>query len=303
MKPAFIVIVLLAVALALYVSLLPNNVKDVKNGNRLYVQQKYDEALERYMQAAKKAPDSDIVNFNIGAALYKKGDFENIAAYFKKALLTEDKKLKEKTYYNLGNVSYKIAMHKRDEDLESTVGLLEQSLVEYAKALKLNKENEDAQYNYAYVKNLLDNLKEQLQEQQKNQAESPNKQLKPQIKPPQPRVKPSQPKTEPPKPETKPPEPQEKPPQPQGKPPEPQPKENQAQPPKPEQPEQPEQKDQSSENNIGQGKPGEKPPIPEKISEKEALIFLEGYKQKEEPQGLLNVLRQKKSSRSVLKDW
>jgi len=197
MKYILNLILLLPIVLIL-LSLLPHKAKDIKKGNKLFSQQKYDEALKQYAKVEKKDTDSDIVNFNMGAALYKKGEFEKILAHFKKALLTEDKKLKEKTHYNLGNVFYKIGMSKKDKDLKSTVELLEQSLAEYAKALKLNKDNEDAKYNYAYVKNLLDKIKEQLQnqpqqKQQKNQSKLPSKQPKPQIRPPQPKVKPPQP--------------------------------------------------------------------------------------------------------------
>ena len=147
----FIKIIFFLFCAALILFLLPSKAKDVKRGNRRYKQQRYAEALRQYASAAKRDPESDIVNFNTGAAFYKKGDFEKTLLYFKKALLTDDKSLKEKAHYNLGNVFYKIGMDKKDTDIKVTVTSFEQSLFEYTKALKLNKENKDAQFNYQYV--------------------------------------------------------------------------------------------------------------------------------------------------------
>ena len=59
--------------------------------NRLYKEGKYDQALSLYSRALIVSPDSVRLNFNIGAANYKKGDYEKAAGYFEKAALTEDK--------------------------------------------------------------------------------------------------------------------------------------------------------------------------------------------------------------------
>ncbi len=46
----------------------------VKNANKLYENKKYDDALMEYNKALTKSPNSAIINFDIGAAQYKKGD-------------------------------------------------------------------------------------------------------------------------------------------------------------------------------------------------------------------------------------
>ncbi len=67
--------------------------KAVKEGNNLYHQGKYDEAIKKYNEAGDDSPDSDIVNFNLGAALYKKGRYQEAIFAFTRALNTENKEI------------------------------------------------------------------------------------------------------------------------------------------------------------------------------------------------------------------
>lgn len=139
--------------------------KKVKEANRLYKQGKFDEALQKYNDANIALPDSDIVNFNMGAALYKKEDYQKAIDFFTKALTSEDKKLEADALYNLGNCKYKLGKLKENTDLSSTVGLLRESLDYYKRAVEIDQKNTDARFNHEYVerelKVLLDKLKEQ----------------------------------------------------------------------------------------------------------------------------------------------
>ncbi|OQB15398.1 MAG: Tetratricopeptide repeat protein [Candidatus Omnitrophica bacterium ADurb.Bin205] len=139
--------------------------KNVREANRLYKQGKLDEALQKYNDASVALPDSDIVNFNMGTALYKKEDYQKAIDSFTKTLTTEDKKLEADALYNLGNCKYKLGKLKENTDLSATVGLLRESLDYYKRAVELDQKNTDARFNHEFVerelKVLLDKLKQQ----------------------------------------------------------------------------------------------------------------------------------------------
>lgn len=143
--------------------------KNVKEANGLYRQGKLDEALQKYNDASVTLPDSDIVTFNMGAALYKKEDYQKAIDAFTKALISEDKKLEADALYNLGNCKYKLGKLKENTDLSSTMALLRESLDYYKRAVELDQKNTDARFNHEFVERELKILLDKLKQQQSNQ--------------------------------------------------------------------------------------------------------------------------------------
>jgi len=148
--------------------------KDVKEGNRLYSEGKYEEALEKYNEILIEDSETDIINFNAGAAFYKNEDYENATTQFRKALLGKDEALIQKAYYNLGNSLYNQGLNKEGEDAINAVKLLEESIGEYEKALNLDTEDEQVKKNHKFVSKELARIKKKL-EQQKQQQEQDQK--------------------------------------------------------------------------------------------------------------------------------
>jgi len=150
--------------------------QELNTGNKLYQMGKLDEALKMYNEASIALPDSDIINFNIGAALYKKGDYQKAQEAFSKALTTDNKKLEADALYNIGNCKYRLGKLKENTDLSSTIGLLRESLDYYKRAVELDQKNTDARFNHEFVerelKVLLDKLKNEQQKERQNQAPS-----------------------------------------------------------------------------------------------------------------------------------
>ena len=148
----------------------------VKNANKLYKNKKYDNSLKEYNEALTKSPDSSIINFNIGAAQYKKGDYEKAISSFTKALTSENRKLEAKVNYNIGNCKYKQAALKENTDLASAVSLLRDSLDYYKRAIELDEGGKDAKFNHEFVeKKLKVLLDKQKQQQKKKQDEKKGK--------------------------------------------------------------------------------------------------------------------------------
>jgi len=142
---------------------------DVSKGNILYKEGEFEEALKRYKNALSDAPDSDIINFNIGAALYKNGDYAKATDHFSKALLSKNVSIEQKANYNIGNAKYKEGISKENTDLPKAIELLEQSLGYYEQTIKLDRNDEDAAYNYEFVKKELERLKQKQQEEQQKE--------------------------------------------------------------------------------------------------------------------------------------
>jgi tetratricopeptide (TPR) repeat protein len=148
--------------------------KAVSEGNKLYHQEKYDEAIKKYNEAKSEAPDSDIVNFDLGTALYKQGKFQEAADIFTKAVVTKDKKIEAMTTYNIANSKYKLGSQKENTDPNTAVGLYRESLDYYNRTIELDKNDKDAKYNHDLVEKrlkALEKLKNQQQQQQQNQKQ------------------------------------------------------------------------------------------------------------------------------------
>jgi Ca-activated chloride channel family protein len=124
----------------------------VKEGNRLFGEKKYDQALVKYSEAQQELPDSPEVIFNIGDVHYRRGEYGKAGSLFGQAGKSADPALQSQALYNLGNTRY------REEKLE-------EALATYKNSIELNPSDQDAKFNYELVR-----LK--LQEQQ-NQPQKP----------------------------------------------------------------------------------------------------------------------------------
>ena len=63
----------------------------------------FDKAASVFEEKLQGQPDSRELQFNAGAAAYKKGDLEKAATHFTEALLSPNPKLREAAAYNLAN--------------------------------------------------------------------------------------------------------------------------------------------------------------------------------------------------------
>ncbi len=122
----------------------------VKEGNRLYDEGRFDEAHQKYLEALLDDPDSPLIRFNDGNALYRGEDFQQAMERFLKAAESEDPALRSAAWYNLGNALYR--QQKLQESLEA-----------YKEALRANPSDVDSKYN-------LERVLEQLQQQEQSNS-------------------------------------------------------------------------------------------------------------------------------------
>ena len=118
---------------------------EVRRGNRQYNKGNYEKSIERYERALEAAPESFEARYNLGNALYKAERFDKAEQTMRQAaadtLRTDDERAQ--AFYNLGNAQFKQQKYK--EALES-----------YKQSLRLNPSDQEAKYNYAYTKRLID---------------------------------------------------------------------------------------------------------------------------------------------------
>ena len=174
-KPLFIILQVVIITLSFcLLSFAGDSARIVDQANTLYRQTKYDEAIKLYNQAQIKSPDSPEINYNIGIANYKKGDYNSAISFLEKATFSKDKILESKANFNIANSKYKLGKLKENTELKETVSLLRQSLDYYKRAIELNSLDQDSKINHELVekelKVLLDKLKQE-QDKQKQQSE------------------------------------------------------------------------------------------------------------------------------------
>ena len=118
----------------------------VRRGNRAYDRGRYEVSIERYTKALEKSPGNYEALYDLGNALasaerYDKAE-ETLRAAAADTLRSGDERAE--AYFNLGNVQ--LSQQKLQEALES-----------YKNSLRMNPSDEEAKYNYVYVKRLLQN--------------------------------------------------------------------------------------------------------------------------------------------------
>ncbi len=261
---------------------------DVKQGNVLYRQGQYAEALAKYESALNKDEDSPLINFNVGAALYKNEEYGVAIPHFQKSLLSEDPRLQQKAHYNLGNALYQSGIVKENSDLTAAIQSLGESLSHYERSLSLNPEDQDAQFNYQLVKEELERLRAKKEKQQQDVSENRSRsQSENQSGNQGGNLSGNQSENQP----------------------ENQPEEGlQNQPNSTETTHEPvpsgrDDSGLSPSSALSRHVAGERPTHPQELSQNEAQMLLEDYHQKEEPRGLLNMRLKGQKAHPVLKDW
>ena len=144
----------------------------VRAGEKAFQKGDYAKAEQEYRQAAAKSPDKPVLQFNLGAAAYKSGNFDAASQSFAKAMKTDDLKLQQDDYYNLGNTQYRVGQKTEKANTQETIKNWEQAVQSYEAALQLKTDDGDAKYNRDLVKRKLEELKKQQQQQQQQNQQN-----------------------------------------------------------------------------------------------------------------------------------
>ena len=124
--------------LLIYHALL-NNIFAQDQGVQDYRNKKYKSAQEYYDSILSDDSNNLEALFGKGSSLFMQDNLKTAQSSFNATLSFSENQLKSKAMYNLGNISFK--NQKLDEALSF-----------YRKALELNPEDDEARYNYEFIK-------------------------------------------------------------------------------------------------------------------------------------------------------
>ena len=146
----------------------------IEDGNRLVGQNKQKEALAKYAEASVGLPESPIIAYNNGIALFRQEQYAKALEEFRKcARKTRDVKLEARARYNEGNCLYYRGVRRLKDKPSEAIETLRNAVRGYQRTLYLDPGDADAKYNIEVVrlkiKDLLDRQKEQQKKQQQQQ--------------------------------------------------------------------------------------------------------------------------------------
>ena len=129
-------------------------------------------AAERdYAAAASSVPQQPVMQYNVGDAAYKAGEYPRAAQAFQEALREPSGDLQrlaqqEDTYFNLGNSLYRTGQKTEEASPDATLAQWRQAIKAYDSALQLRSNDTDAKFNRDLVNRKIEALK-------KKQAQKP----------------------------------------------------------------------------------------------------------------------------------
>ena len=129
----------------------------VRRGNREFKREKFEKSVDSYQEALKHDPNSFEAKYDLASALYRTERYEK-AEKTLQAIVNDSTRTeleRGEVAYNLGNTQF--AQQKYKEALSS-----------YRYAMRCNPADEDAKFNYAFTKRL---IQQQEQEHQTGEVQ------------------------------------------------------------------------------------------------------------------------------------
>jgi Ca-activated chloride channel family protein len=147
----------------------------LQQGNRLFADSKYSEAIGKYDEALVEQPQAMEPKFDKANSYYRLDDLGRaIDLYQEVAAESKDMTLVGKAKYNLGDCFFQRGTKQRDSDLQKAVDDMRTSIACWRQVLDIDPKNEKAAKNIEVarltIKDILDQIKKQ-QEQQKQQGQ------------------------------------------------------------------------------------------------------------------------------------
>lgn len=168
------------VSAALAMLMLPMMASAKNDGVEAYERQDFERAHREFSEQLKRRPNLPELEFDLGAAAYKRGDYEAALGSFGRAMTSEDAGLRGKAAYNLGNTLFQRGAAQQEK--EAKLAEWREAIAKYEQALANEPKNEDASYNRDVVRKLIEELEkeppkqdEQKQEDKKDEEKKDDK--------------------------------------------------------------------------------------------------------------------------------
>ncbi len=123
-----------------------------------YKMGRYTNSMTEYERLATINTNDMRLIYNAGVAAYRTTNYDEAVRLFSQATLSPDLKMQQQAYYNLGNAKYR--MSESAKDIDALQNAWEEVVKIYGRAVDLDKQDADAVFNLAFVKNEVEQLKE-----------------------------------------------------------------------------------------------------------------------------------------------
>jgi Ca-activated chloride channel family protein len=152
----------------------------LRQGNRLYGENQYAEAVNKYNEVLVEQPQAVEPKFNKANSYFRLDDLsEAMDLYQQVAAESKNMSLVAKAKYNLGNCFFQRGTKQRDSNLQKAVEDMETSIANWRQVLDIDPQNKKAAKNIEVarltIKDILDQMKKQ-QQDQKNQKDKQGQQ-------------------------------------------------------------------------------------------------------------------------------
>ena len=141
----------------------------VNKANKLYLKEKYEEAYEIYKDASILYPDKEKIKFNLADCAYMLKRYREAGDEFSRLTVSKNKEIKQKSFYNLGNVFMEAKQY-------------DQAISSYKQALLLNPKDERAKRNLEIAK-MMEKQQQKNQEKEKEDKKQQKQQQNQQQQP------------------------------------------------------------------------------------------------------------------------
>ena len=133
----------------------------VRKGNRQFKREQFEKSVDSYQRALQHDSTSFEAKYDLASALYRTERYEKAEKTLQGIVndTTRTELERGEVAYNLGNTQF--AQQKYKEALSS-----------YRQAMRCNPNDEDAKFNYAFTKRLIQQQEQQQQQQQQSQDQN-----------------------------------------------------------------------------------------------------------------------------------
>ena len=127
-----------------------------RDANRAFEANDFEQATDLYDDALTLEPESGVISYNLGNALYRQGQFEEATTALLRGMLSEDPQVRQSSLYNLGNAFVKLQKYP-------------EALTAYRKALEIDPHDLQTKVNFEKALQLLQQQQQQQQQQQEQE--------------------------------------------------------------------------------------------------------------------------------------
>jgi Ca-activated chloride channel family protein len=154
----------LLVALAVFVAPLPlwaegrDAATRNRDANRAFEETRFEEATDLYDAAQTLEPESGVISYNLGNALYRQGLYEEATSALLRGSIADDRQVRQNSLFNLGNAFVQLEKYP-------------EALTAYRNALQVDPHDLDTKINFEKAMQRLQQQQEQQKQEQQEKGD------------------------------------------------------------------------------------------------------------------------------------